>query len=389
MAVDISKMKRDRQEKEGGVEWAPKEGDNLLYIAPPIYDNDEFPYVEVSIHYQITGDRGRWGVCLDTDRNPVMMDNRVQDFLKDRGIAVKKGKHCAVCKKIERENLWDTDKDAAMAIRPQPKFIFNVIPWAHRADATEEWGQIKHDTVRPYLTPKTVWGEICDLFFEEGNLTDPESAILIRILRTGKGIQTRYTIKLDSESLRDHLNIGKAAKAVLRESTKPGSDCDPYFWIASKTIPADELQEIVENGASNADRDADKGKKADKDDDGNPPCFGLDFEAEDKECVKCPVRKKCIPICAEDGNKEAKAALKSMDDGDGDDDKPKKAKSKVEDDDDGDDKPKKRHVEDDNGNGDDDDDKPKKAKPKDEDDDDELAALEKTLAKKSSKNNRD
>lgn len=245
MGININAMRKHRQKREtgggtGGEWWNPDVGETLLYIAGCCRPEDDLNYVEVVVHYKV-GPNNNMVVSLDPRANPILGDKRVTTLLDEKGIAVG---DCPINKEYMRRKSRGDD-DGAKAIGRSTKFIFNVIPVATRAKASGDWVDVPEQTLRPYMCGPTVWEGILDLFFTEGDITDPSKAILVRLVKTGKGLSTRYKISADSETVREPLDLGAEIHDMLEDSLREGGNGDLYKVVSNLVRSKDEVEGLL------------------------------------------------------------------------------------------------------------------------------------------------
>lgn len=330
MAVNIGAMRKDKEARDAaakrGADWFNiQAGETLLYIAPPCREEDELPYVQLVVHYGI-GPKNRMLPSLDVGINKILTDPRVVAIMEARdGFEVpNKDTTCPISQEWERLDAAG-DESARDDIKRNNRFLFNAIPWRFRKSKTDDWEELPRDKVMPMMCGKTVWDGIIEVFFEEGDITDPTKAILVRVQKTGTGMSTRYKVAADSGSIRDPIRLNKAQKAACREALAEGGAGDFYKMIGEMVVDAPGVERMlagVEEEAAEEDESA-----------GQPSCFGQDYEADDDEdCGQCPWRGLCAPKC---DIKLAKShALKPGDKGykddDGEEEPPPKKLTKAE-----------------------------------------------------------
>ena len=218
----------------------PEAGETLLYVAGCCHPDDDLNYVEVVVHYKV-GPNNNMTVSLDPSVNPILGDKRVAKLLDEKGVETG---DCPVNREYIRRKA-SGDDDGARAIGRSTKFIFNVIPIAHRNKASEDWRDLPDQQLRPYMCGSTVWEGILDLFFTEGDITDPSKAVLVRLVKSGKGLQTRYKISADSETLRDPLDLGDEVHEMLEAALQEGGQGDLYRMVANMVRPPEEVEALL------------------------------------------------------------------------------------------------------------------------------------------------
>lgn len=269
----------------------PKDpGEYLLYLGWQAYEQDPWPFVEVWVHYGLKG--VPLTTCLDLEKNDVLTDDRVHGFLKNGEEDVQGG--CPGCE--FRETLTDPEKKRDVGRKR--RFPMNVILMGKRDDVSSEWDMVaKGDLkVQPFSPGYGVWSDITDIILNEGDICDPDAAVLIRLVRSGKGKNsTEYTVTAQSESIRKPVKLPSSVQDLLDEALNKGEAGDLYRRIA---VDMHRTRKSVE--------DAMAGKKvktqdSSGDDDGKPPkCFRMDY-TDDDDCGACPWRKPCSDHLASRG----------------------------------------------------------------------------------------
>ena len=292
MPVDINKLKADRdrheqESKRGGDYFNLQAGETLLYVCPPVRD-DGLPYVQVVVHFGI-GPKNRMAMSLDHGINKIMKDPRVIEALEARAEADPKftvpdpKKPCPISKEYERLDAAG-DKEARDSIKRNNRFMLNVIPIAHRKDSRSEWTDLDADKVMTFMTGTQVWEGITSVFMDEGDISDPDQAVFIKVSKKGTGMTTKYEVKADSDSLKKPVRMSKAQKAAIRAAIEEGGTGDFYTNIANLVVDAPTLERMF--AGVDDDEPVDNNSK--------PECFGKDYEPDDDDdCGKCKWRGAC------------------------------------------------------------------------------------------------
>lgn len=344
MAINLEKMKAERARRAGGGEtWNAPEGDTAVYIAPPSRDDDDAPYWGFAVHWGL-GKKGKnMSVCLDATEQPILQHPDLLEELKKQGKNIDGG--CPVCDELAAGHLSDDCKR-------QSRWLWIVSPIKTRASAQEAfrpWNQ--PDFVTALLTSYRVWDSIADVFGSAGeDITNPESAVLVRIIREGTKLKTKWDVQPDFETLRKGMKIPASTRKALADACKKGGKCDPYRIIASMARSRDEVVKLLagtaeaddeydetdlpsgESGSEQPAAASDKmppkpGAKAEGDakhaqaakagtaapksakpaskgdgseldklkaKHGDPPaCFTMDPDSGEEQCRKCPFKKPC------------------------------------------------------------------------------------------------
>lgn len=309
MAVNVGAMRKDKEARDAaskrGADWFNIDaGETLLYICPPCRDEDELPYIQLVVHFGI-GPKNRMLPSLDVGINKILLDPRVIEVMQGReGFEVPNAKTvCPMSKEYERLDAAGDEK-ARDDIKRNNRFLFNVIPIRKRKSKTDDWEELPGDKVMPMMVGKTVWDGILEVFFEEGDITDPNKAVLIRISKEGTGMSTRYKVAADSATIRDPYRLTKPQKAACREALKDGGSGDFYKMVGEMVVDAPTAERMIAGVEEEPEEEA--GDTA-------PSCFGKDYEGDDDECGGCPWRGLCAPKCGEELSKDH--ALKPGDKG--------------------------------------------------------------------------
>jgi len=294
---------KDREKREGGSYLQLKEGDTDLYLCPPCREDDELPYLDLLIHWNV----GQGPLmCLDAKRNTIMTNPKFIKAAKSAKRAIETKKGCPVCNEITSKSLWDTDRDRAAKIYARSAFPWNTIPIRHRTKASEPWTNLQ-PALKPWTMPKTLWEAITDLIMERPDMIDPDAAVFIRVNRKGTGTKTQYNVSFDSESLAKPVKLSKPYRALIRKSQEVGGEGDLYLKSSEMLAGYDELEAAI----SGIELEEEKGGDGD---DERKPCFGIDWE-DDEDCRAC----EDFDSCKKATDKAAKAA-KADDEPEPDDD---------------------------------------------------------------------
>jgi hypothetical protein len=277
MSVNLSKLKeRQSNAKEGrgsGLEFFQvPAGENMIYVAYP-YPGDELPFIEVPVHYEV-GPNNNMVICLDSERNPLLKDERVLVYLEKRGIEL--SGECAVCKAAAEKKAKEV----------QSRYLWCVVPLKFRRPR-KKWREADDaDELKLYMCGYTVWDGIVDVFINNGDISDPNKAVLIRLVREGKGMRTKYTISADTDSVRSGgVQLSKPVRAMLREAIAEGSYGDLYKVVGNMIKSPDDVEELLDGVSMSTEED-------DSSDD-IPTCFGIDYEDGDESCKACDQAVAC------------------------------------------------------------------------------------------------
>ena len=308
--VNVGAMKKDRAKKKAesrrGGDWLSMKnpGELMIYVAGVTRDEDELPYLETFIHYNL-GPENRAAACLDLDVNEVLTDDRVHAYLPDGSETV--DGDCTACeaaevlwaeyrrlkeKKVTKKKLDEAYRNASSVTRNR-KFVFNVCVMASRDTAEDEWewvdkGELK---LQPYGPGTMVWEQILDAFIQEGDITDPDEAIFLRLVKTGKvWHEIKYKCTPYIGTARKPFGpqkLSKALKRQIEDKLHAEGDLDLYRHVCDNVRTRADMEKLL----SGIDVE-----EEDEDSDGKPTCYKMDY-SDDKECMACRWRGPCAGAC--------------------------------------------------------------------------------------------
>jgi hypothetical protein len=227
--------------------WNPEEGDTLAYVCPPCRDDDARNYYEVPVHYNV-GEKNGMVVCLDPAKNPILSHPAVARLIVDKDISG----GCPVCKAIDSGEL---DSKACDDMRFSWKYLWNIVPIAFRKSAREKWSQLEPAVV-PLFCGQTIWDGICEVFANEGNITDFDNAIYVMINRKGTGKNgTKYTVKVDTDTIRKPVKMSDEMIELISSALAEGGANDAYQLVA-KVIYSHQKASALLNGMEVDESDA-------------------------------------------------------------------------------------------------------------------------------------
>jgi len=194
-------------------------------------------------------------ICLDQSSNQILSHPSMQSYLEGKDIEG----GCPVCMGIEAGRLPTSPQEINVA--PATKYIMNFVPLKHRADSKLDWTLLPAQVV-PCMANFTIWDGIMEILSNEGNITHPDRATFIRVIRKGTGFASRYDVSIDSESLRKPAKLSDELKLLIADVFEPGiGTCDIYQLVAKLTASRVRVEsfitgirmedEYVENDASN------------------------------------------------------------------------------------------------------------------------------------------
>jgi hypothetical protein len=267
MPVDMNRMRQSYEEQQKGGDFIVfDQGETLVYVHPPCRDGDEWPptrgvpYVPVVVHYNV-GKNNSMAVSLDPERNPILEHPFMKRQLKKRKIRLTG--NCPIAVELDSGSLSDDEVDEC---RPQSKYLWGLTPLKHRASSREEWHSV---TSRPSvaMVGKQVYDGIMEVFFDNGDITDPDAAILVRIIRKGKDRQTKYEVKAEPSSLKKPFRLPSKLRAAISKAMEEESDCDLFRVVASLVKSPAEVEAMLSGvKTSEADDEDDEADEIEADD---------------------------------------------------------------------------------------------------------------------------
>lgn len=293
MGVDLDAMRKAREEKAKGADFHTfAEGDTLCYICPPCREGDSLPFVEVMVNYGLKGDKGM-AVNLDSDRNKVLQHDALVEYLTQAGKDIAGGD--PVAEYIAAGNA--RNEEHAKRIKAQSRYMWNIVPLKYRQSSSAKWSEIEPKVVVPYMAGFSVWDGVMEVFGNEGDITDPNRPILVRINRKGKGQNdTKYQVHPDSDSIRKPTPLSEELQANVAAALAPGGTGDLYKIIAGMTKSRADIVAMLSGVALSDDDDAAPAKASGDAPEGAPTCYGQDIAPNDPECQACEFKEGCAAV---------------------------------------------------------------------------------------------
>ena len=249
IATDLDQARRDRAKadsRSGGADFHTLDpGQTLGYFPPAIYASHPLPYVEYQIHFQFGGGR-KVAVNLDgmEDCEPML------DALEKKGIGWDKAEKGW----LRAEELVAESGDERQALGA--RWMFPFVPLKHRKSTKHEWKDLEPEVVL-LGCGSSIYDGITDIMFEDGDdITNPDGAILVRILKTGKGMDTRYKVTADKDTLIEPYVLEDAEWKVVERELKPGGKCDVFKTLANMVRTAKQMEKVFEGGDDDDDDDS-------------------------------------------------------------------------------------------------------------------------------------
>ena len=288
--LDLKKFRRNRAEykaaKDVSVFYSAANGRTILYVAPPTEEMEGLPYVEAHVHRNVGADN-KTVICLRED-NPLFANPAFAKYLKEKGVEIGV---CDVCDTIESDSPTGFSDDKLKKMERKPTYVFPIVPLF----ALEEGEKVPLPDVERFprilMAGPQIWDQVCDVIDVEGNITNPDEAVLLMLQRSGEKMTTKYVVKADSESLKAPIRIEKGIRAAVAQDVKPGGECDPLRILAVVFLKAAaDVKKFLRGEMVETRRAVETGPST-------PRCFGFDCDPEDPECVSCPHKEKCAEKC--------------------------------------------------------------------------------------------
>lgn len=291
MGVNLSTLRKKKDEAiakfgANAEYWQIPVGQNLIYVGPPI-PGDDLPFAEVAMHFRV-GPDSKMVTCLDKELNPILNNERIIKILEKRKKDISDG--CDVCGRL--------DEGSKVGDEVKNRYFFPIVPLKFRKSTNKKWREADDaDELRILACGYTVWSGITDIMINNGDITDPNQAILVCLERNGTGLNSKYTVQADSDSVREGgIKLSKQVRALVKKVVQEGEIGDLYRLIGNSIKSSAEVRAIVE-GVPLEDVD-----NEDSDRDTKPDCFGLDFEDDDDDCDDCSYRDECSKKCTPPGS---------------------------------------------------------------------------------------
>jgi hypothetical protein len=298
VGIDINAFRKHRKEakaerrSQDNTLYTFPEGTTVIYVAPPTKAMEPLPFVEVGIHYAVGPGKGKPVVCLSPDNDAVWHD-LVAAILRKRKIEIDPKRGCGVCREIESDipmaGLTD-EKIDRMSIK-SPARIYPMVPMFEIDDDNNRIPLPDPERIpRLVMASPVVHDTICDIIESEGDITRPDAAVLVRVRRTGTGTDTRYKVAVDSETLKTPMRIPKPIRFLVEKAVVEGGSCDPYSIVGAFAKGHDTIEKLLKGESVETRRAAEPEA-------GKPPCFGVDCDPDEPDCMACEFKVDCAGEC--------------------------------------------------------------------------------------------
>lgn len=257
MAIDMSKMRADRKKVDkptrDGVDILKfEEGEYLLYITPPVHEEDPVPYVEAQCHFSV-GPNNRMVLNAEglTGHPPFL-----QALAARKVSGTDEGMTFEDCR-----NGWQlaagyaSRHRANKRIQMRDRWYFGCLVMATRRSNRDDWEHARVPEFNIISAGKTIYNGVTDIFFDVGDLTDPDKAILVKITRKGKGLDTEYSVTADVDTLREPMQLSDEIWGALEPKLQPGEDGDLYKLVAQFCRTEAQVQAVLDGTDGKTDDD--------------------------------------------------------------------------------------------------------------------------------------
>jgi len=259
------------------------EGDTLLYVHPMLpqaeqhESTDGTNFIEFGVHYKI-GPQGKMVVSQDKTQNEILDHPYLVELLKKKKVKLKGS--CPVAELLESGELTDDEADAS---KLKQSYLWGVTPLSYRRNKTGEFQPVPF---APGILQagKQITEGILDAICEEGDITDPKAAILVRVSRKGQGMDTEYKVKIDTGTLKKPMKLSKTDRASLAKAMAAGGDCDLFRVLAGMIKSKAQVQALIDGMEMDSavdDDDSEEGAPVDDSDEGEAVDDSEEGEAVD------------------------------------------------------------------------------------------------------------
>lgn len=286
MALNVKRMRKKASEMTSSGDFLKfDEGETLLYIHPPLPQADQhettegFNFVEFGVHYGV-GPGNKMVISLDPAANPILEHPAIVAGLKKRKI--KLSGTCPMSELLESDELTDDEQQRS---KMKTAWLWGVTPVAYRRSKAQDFQELPF---KPAILQagKQICEGILDVICEEGDITDMNSAIFVRVARSGKGLDTEYKVKVDTATLKKPKKLTKEQQTALKKALTVGGDCDLFRVLVGMIKSPAQVQAVIDG----MEMDGSEAVSSDDDDDDDGAAVveeeeeeGGDEEPEDEE----------------------------------------------------------------------------------------------------------
>lgn len=304
--VNLGKTRKRLQEAKSNDSFKLEEGKTTVAVLGPCNEDDDeeltagLPFLSFLAHHVKIDEKRSMPICLDNSDNPLIDHPLVVKWLNKNGTKIKKknGKSiCPVCEAIASGEL--TELEAKDWVQKE-KFLWAVIPISKKTKGAKETTKLSLQAV-PFMTSQTIHLGFMEQFEEEGDITDPDGSIYVRLSRDGTGLSTKYKVDINRATLKKPKKYTKEMRNIVNKAQESGKVCDLFSQFANMIRSTDEVEALLAGVKID--------NSGDDDDDGKKACFGEDY-SEDEECSDCEDKEECMKECGVEEEKPKKKKSK-------------------------------------------------------------------------------
>ena len=257
----MEKLKEFADSQKKGEFYNFEQGETLVYIHPPCREDDDHEptngmnFIPVAVHYGIG--KAKVAISLDPVDNPIIEHPFIKDALKKRRKKIKLTGKCPIKAQLEGDDWTDEEVDAA---KLQMKFFWGITPVGFRKSRKKRFVDLD-DGPCVCMANATINSGFMDAMLEYDDVSNPDEAVLVRVKRTGTGMNSKYEVTIDPETA--HTPKAFSAKEKKRLFAAMENQCDLFSVVANMIRSPEEIQSLI-YGVSSDDDD-------DEDDDAPPP----------------------------------------------------------------------------------------------------------------------
>lgn len=192
--VDQSGISRDNYLEDGISAFKPAEGDNLIRILPPTWDDPDHYGYDMWMHYQVGADNS--------------------SYLCRRAMKYDDGR-CPICEEREKAEALGEDEDYVRALKPKKRVGYYLINRDKEGEGLLFWAA-------PWTVDRDIATQAVDVRSQEViPLDDPDDGFDVSIKRSGMNERTEYTVAISRRQ--SEVNITDDIEDILVEKPIPAA----------------------------------------------------------------------------------------------------------------------------------------------------------------------
>jgi hypothetical protein len=212
------------------------EGQTLCYLVPPGREDDPTPYLESEAHFSV-GPKKRMVINLSALRKnaPILA------AIKARGL---EWDDCEEGWELMSETA---EKSGDKRIKKTASFMFNIVVMGFRKSSRYDWEKTDASRLKPVPVRcgRQIYKGVSDLLFEYDDICNPDEAIFFSVNREGTGMETKYSVKVDKDTLREPTALDDDLWEKIEGALKPGGDCDIYKLLVGWVRTEDQIRGVI------------------------------------------------------------------------------------------------------------------------------------------------